>query len=67
MRAWKCENNDLIRVWYNATIYDTNAKSLQTLDMIGKKQDFDLFFRTGELKRCKQFPDDKLIYMTEQI
>ena len=66
MRARKCENSDLIKVRHNATIYETKAKSLQTLDMIGKKQDFDLVFRTGELKR-KQFPDNKLICMTEQF
>ena len=64
MRAWKCENND---PWHNATIYETKAKSLQNLDMIGKKQDFDLVFQTGELKCCKQFLDNKLICMAEQF
>ena len=53
MRAWKWENNGLIEVWHNATIYETKAKGLQTLDMIGKKQDFDLVFRTWELKRLR--------------
>ena len=44
MRAWKCENNNLIKVWHNATIYETKGKSLQILDMISKMQDFDLVF-----------------------
>ena len=45
-------------------IYET---SLQNMDVIAKKQDFNLVFQTGELNRCKQFPDNKLICMTEQF